>query len=143
MLAWLRDGILVCFFIAADGTMSMQVTTPASQTIEITSKGTVLMFSSELHMRKEVMVEATGKTKFTYIYDFLIKYTWSRGLSQFHPRGMSRFGDNHISSNFLGASLMFCFTSRCKACKKSNYMSFRSFLANPSSTTQKLKEMKV
>lgn len=75
VLAWLRDGILVCFFIAADGTMSMQVTTPASQTIEVTSKGTILMFSSELHMRKEAIAEATGKKNCLIYIVFLNKYT--------------------------------------------------------------------
>ncbi|KAG0578642.1 hypothetical protein KC19_4G038600 [Ceratodon purpureus] len=51
--AILRDGLVVCFFIDEAGTMNMQITSLASQTIEINSKGIVLMFSSQLHAKPD------------------------------------------------------------------------------------------
>lgn len=62
VIACMRDGVVACFFIAPDGTMSMQVTTVASETFEMNSKGAVLMFSSEIHLKKEVVEESTGIT---------------------------------------------------------------------------------
>ena len=60
VIACMRDGVVACFFIAPDGTISMQVTTVASDTFEINSNGAVLMFSSELHLKKEEVEKPTG-----------------------------------------------------------------------------------
>nr|XP_024388406.1 uncharacterized protein LOC112288459 isoform X1 [Physcomitrium patens] len=65
VIAILRDGIVVCFFIAKDGTMTMQITNPASETIEINSTGVVLMYSSKLHSQvepKEAQVDVNQST---------------------------------------------------------------------------------
>lgn len=59
--ACLRDGLVVSFFIAEDGTMTMQVTNPESQTIEITSKGIVRMFASHLHAKAEENEDSPGR----------------------------------------------------------------------------------
>jgi len=59
--ACLRDGLVVSFFIAEEGTMTMQVTNPESQTIEITSKGIVRMFASHLHAKAEENQHSAGR----------------------------------------------------------------------------------
>lgn len=60
VFAILRDGLVVCFFIAPDGTMSMQMTNLASKTIEINSMGIVFMYSSQLHRKPEPEENKTG-----------------------------------------------------------------------------------
>lgn len=60
LFAILRDGLVVCFFIATDGTMSLQITNSKSETIEINSVGVVFMFSSEICAQEELHKNATG-----------------------------------------------------------------------------------
>ncbi|KAH8944050.1 hypothetical protein BDL97_13G088400 [Sphagnum fallax] len=62
IVASLRDGVVVCFFLAKDGSMSVQVTTVASQTFELTSTGAVLMFPSKIHA-KQKQSNSTSKGK--------------------------------------------------------------------------------
>ena len=59
--ACLKDGLVVCFFIDDDGTMSMQVTNPSNQTIEVTSVGIIRMYASHLHAKVEEKEDQTGK----------------------------------------------------------------------------------
>lgn len=51
---------MVSLFMAEDETMTMQVTNPESQTIEVTSKGIVRMFASHLHAKEEGKEEPAG-----------------------------------------------------------------------------------
>lgn len=52
VFAILRDGLVVCFFIATDGTMRLQITNSESKTIEINSMGVILMFSADLYTQE-------------------------------------------------------------------------------------------
>jgi hypothetical protein len=67
--ACLKDGLVVCFFIADDGMMTMQITTPENQTIEITSTGIVRMFASHLHAKIEENKDSKRK-KLTCNFSF-------------------------------------------------------------------------
>ncbi len=65
IVASLRDGVVVCFFLAKDGSMSVQVTTVASQTFELTSTGTVLMFPSKIHAKQKQSNSTSSSTTTT------------------------------------------------------------------------------
>lgn len=75
--ACLRDGLVVCFFIADDGTMTMQVTNPENQTIEITSMGIVRMFGSHLYAKANENEKPAGEKLICssfLSFDYLILY---------------------------------------------------------------------
>ncbi len=65
IVASLRDGVVVCFFLAKDGSMSVQVTTVASQTFELTSTGAVLMFPSKIHAKQKQSNSTSSNTTTT------------------------------------------------------------------------------
>ncbi len=65
IVASLRDGVVVCFFLAKDGSMSVQVTTIASQTFELTSTGAVLMFPSKIHAKQKQSNSTSSSTTTT------------------------------------------------------------------------------
>jgi len=60
VFAILRDGLVICFFIAADGTLSLQITNSENKTIEINSTGVILMFPSDIFAQKESIENTTG-----------------------------------------------------------------------------------
>jgi hypothetical protein len=63
IIAILRDGLVVCFFLAPDGTMNLQITNAENKTIEINSMGVILMFPSEMYAQEEPDESTRGKHK--------------------------------------------------------------------------------